>query len=140
MQKYFFYWSNILIIKWKSPELRQKLCCLSGGKKMKLWEYSRTLNAYTIYFDFSHGSSEYKNLHCDFVPKWKMWSWTILFFLFQLESYYHDIYSSKHLCELQNPLATSKYQVWLRVMESLCWCVHVGIIWISLISRSTETT
>lgn len=53
-KKYFLYWSNILTIKWETVELRQKLCCLSGQKDEVVRE------KFTIYFDFSYDSSEYK--------------------------------------------------------------------------------
>ena len=91
----FFYWLNILIIKWETLELRAEIV-LSNRKKRSNCKskYSRILNPY-IYFDFCYLSSKYKNVHCDFAEMKGVNEVGQLVSSHQLATYYHGVYRNK---------------------------------------------
>ena len=93
-KKYFFYCLNILIIKWETLELWAEIVLFNRKKKSSLrasilepWTHILILTSVILALNIK--------MFIVILHKWKAWSWTIVFFSFQLAIYYHDVYRNK---------------------------------------------
>ena len=100
-KKYFFYCLNILIIniliiKWETLELRAEIVLSNRKKKKKSSLKASILEPWTHILILTSVSLVLNiKMFIVILHKWKVWSWTIIFFSFQLATYYHEVYRSK---------------------------------------------